>query len=155
MASPIGHGLVGVAIARRFGVRSKLALGITALAASLPDVDIIAGLLLYGDRQRLHRKGTHTLNFALTAGALAGLAGILRAESIEGERDLLADAIVGASIVGSHVALDAVPIPEIRIGPAFLDMSLANWLIDAVVWGGVAWTVWPKERRQPPSPKHA
>jgi membrane-bound metal-dependent hydrolase YbcI (DUF457 family) len=136
-------------------VRSKLALGITALAASLPDVDIIAGLLLYGDRQRLHRKGTHTLNFALTAGALAGLAGILRAESIEGERDLLADAIVGASIVGSHVALDAVPIPEIRIGPAFLDMSLANWLIDAVVWGGVAWTVWPKERRQPPSPKHA
>jgi membrane-bound metal-dependent hydrolase YbcI (DUF457 family) len=155
MASPIGHGLVGVAIARRFGVRSKLALGITALAASLPDVDIIAGLLLYGDRQRLHRKGTHTLNFALTAGALAGLTGILRAESIEGERDLLADAIVGASIVGSHVALDAVPIPEIRIGPAFLDMSLANWLIDAVVWGGVAWTVWPKERRQPPSPKHA
>jgi membrane-bound metal-dependent hydrolase YbcI (DUF457 family) len=155
MASPIGHGLVGMAIARRLGVRSKPALAITALAASLPDVDIIAGMLLYGDSRRLHRKGTHTLNFALTAGALAGLAGILRAESIEGERDLLADAIVGATIVGSHVALDAVPIPEVRLGPAFLDMSLANWLIDAVVWSGVAWAVWPKERRNEPSPKHA
>lgn len=155
MASPIGHGLVGIAIARRLGVRSKLALTITALAASLPDVDIIAGLLLYGDPQRLHRKGTHTLNFALTAGALAGLAGILRAESIEGERDLLADAIVGATIVGSHVALDAVPIPEIRVGPTFLDMSLTNWLIDAVVWSGVAWAIWPKEHRPAPAPKRA
>jgi membrane-bound metal-dependent hydrolase YbcI (DUF457 family) len=140
-----------MAIARRLGVRSRLALAVAAAAASLPDVDIIAGLLLYGDRQRLHRKGTHTLNFALTAGALAGLAGILRAESIEGERDLLADAIVGAAIVGSHVALDAVPIPEIAKGPTFLDMSLANWLVDAVVWSGVAWAVWPKEHRPAPT----
>ena len=142
-----------MAIARRLGVRSRLVLAITALAASLPDVDIIVGLLLYGDRQKLHRKGTHTLNFALTAGALAGLAGILRAESIEGERDLVADAIVGATIVGSHVALDAVPIPEIEIGPSFLDMTLANWIIDAVVWSGVAWAVWPKERGQAHTPK--
>ncbi len=144
-----------MAIARRLGVRSKLVLTITALAASLPDVDIIVGLLLYRDRQKLHRKGTHTLNFTLTAGALAGVAGILRAESIEGERDLVADAIVGATIVGSHLALDAVPIPEIQLGPSFLDMSLANWIIDAVVWSGVAWAVWPKQRQQSPSPKPA
>lgn len=149
MASPIGHALVGMAVARRLGVRSKLSLGVMAMAASLPDVDIIVGLLLYGDRQRLHRKGTHTLNFALTAGALAGLAGILRAENIDGERDLLADALTGAAIVGSHVVVDRVPIPRVRLGPSFLDISLANWMIDAAVWSAVAWALWP--RREPAS----
>ncbi|HYM15288.1 MAG TPA: metal-dependent hydrolase [Dehalococcoidia bacterium] len=149
MASPIGHGLVGMAIARRLGVRSRTTLAITALAASLPDVDIIVGQLLYGDPQRLHRKATHTLNFAMAAGALAGLAGILRAESIEGERDLLADAMVGAAIVGSHVALDRVPIPEVKLGPSFLGMSLTNWIIDAIVWGGVARAVWPRRETAP------
>lgn len=149
MASPIGHGLVGMALARRLGVRSKLSLGIMAMAASLPDIDIIAGILLYRDPQKLHRKGTHTLNFALTAGALAGLAGVLRAESVDGERDLLADAMTGAAVVGSHVALDRVPIPEVRLGPSFLDMSLANWIIDAVVWSALAWAIWPKGEYAP------
>jgi membrane-bound metal-dependent hydrolase YbcI (DUF457 family) len=147
MASPIGHGLVGAAIARRLGVRSKAGIGIAAVAASLPDVDIIAGWLLHGDSQKLHRQATHTLNFALTAGALAGLAGVLRAQSIEGERDLLADALVGAAVVGSHIPLDAVPIPRIKLGPSFLGMTLANWILDAAIWAPLAWALWPRDGR--------
>lgn len=151
MASPIGHGLVGMALAKRLGVTSRTGLAATGLAASLPDVDIIVGMLLYRDPMKLHRKGTHTLNFALTAGALAGMAGVLGAESHEGERDLLADAVVGAAVVGSHVALDRVPIPEIPVGPTFLGMSLANWIVDAAIWGTAAWLLWPKRTAARPA----
>ncbi len=148
MASPIGHGLIGMTVARRMGVRSPLALAAAAVAGSLPDVDIIIGALLHDDPWKIHRKGTHTMNFALAAGALSGLAGIVRAEAIEGERDLLMDATLGAAVVGSHVLLDKVPIPEIPHGPTFIGMSLANWLVDAAIWGVAAYALWPREPRR-------
>ena len=151
MASPIGHGLMGMTIARRLGVRSKAGLGAAAVAGSLPDADIILGLLFHRDPWKIHRQGTHTLNFALTAGALAGLAGAIRAESIEGERDLIADALLGAAIVGSHVVIDRIPIPAIRRGPVFIGMSLANWAIDAAIWGTAAWALWPRDERRAPA----
>jgi len=140
MASPIGHGLIGMMVARRMGVRSKAGLAAAAVAGSLPDVDIIVGKLVHDDPWKIHRQGTHTMNFAVTAGALAGLAGIVRSESIEGERDLLMDALIGAAVVGSHVVLDKVPIPEIPHGPTFIGMSLANWVVDAAIWSVAALT---------------
>lgn len=143
MASPIGHGLVGAALARRLGVRRPHLLLLAAIAASAPDVDIIIGALFHRDPWAIHRKGTHTFHFALTAGAVAGLAGILRADSVEGERDLLRDALIGAAVVGSHILADAVPIPAIRRGPALLRMSAANWALDAVIWTAVARAIWP------------
>ena len=144
MASPIGHSIVGMALARRLGVRSRPLLAATALAASLPDADIVAGWLLRRDDPwKLHRKVTHTADFAVTTGALAGMAGILRAENADGERDLVRDALVGGAVVGSHIVLDAVPIPALRWGPAVLRMSLANWIADALIWGAVAWAIWP------------
>ena len=148
MASPIGHGLIGMMVARRMGVRSKTGLAAAAAAGSLPDVDIIVGMLVHDDPWKDHRKGTHTMNFAVTAGALAGLAGIVRSESVEGERDLLMDALIGAAVVGSHIVLDKVPIPEIPRGPSFIRMSLANWVIDAAIWGAAAFALWPRESRQ-------
>jgi membrane-bound metal-dependent hydrolase YbcI (DUF457 family) len=147
VASPIGHGLIGMTVARRMGVRSPLGLAAAAIAGSLPDGDIILGKLLHNDPWKIHRQGTHTMNFALAAGALTGLAGIVRSEAIEGERDLLMDATVGAAVVGSHVVVDKVPIPEVRIGPSFIGMSLTNWLIDAAIWGVAAYVLWPRERR--------
>ncbi len=151
MASPIGHGLIGMTVARRMGVRSKAGLGAAAFAGSLPDVHIILGLLFHGDPWKIHRQGTHSLNFAVTAGALAGLAGVVRAESIEGERDLLADALIGAAVVGSHVILDKVPIPAVKRGPVFIGMSMANWLMDAAIWGAAAWALWPRGERESPT----
>jgi len=133
-------------VARRMGVRSPLGLAAAAIAGSLPDGDIILGKLLHDDPWKIHRQGTHTMNFALAAGALTGLAGIVRSEAIEGERDLLMDATLGAAVVGSHIVLDKVPIPEVRIGPAFIGMSLTNWLIDAAIWGVAAYALWPRER---------
>jgi membrane-bound metal-dependent hydrolase YbcI (DUF457 family) len=144
MASPVGHGVIGLALARRFGVKSRIGLVAAALAASLPDADIIVGAIFHGDPWKLHRKGTHTLNFTLTAGALAGLAGLIAAESVDGERDLLLDALAGAAIIGSHVPLDWAPIPTLSRGPSLLGMSLGNWIIDAAIWSGLAWAIWPR-----------
>ena len=138
---------MGMTVARRMGVRSPLGLATAAVAGSLPDVDIIIGKVIHDDPWKIHRKGTHTMNFALAAGALTGLAGIVRAEAIEGERDLLMDSMRGAAVVGSHVLLDKIPIPEVPAGPSFLGMSLSNWLIDAAIWGVAAYALWPRERR--------
>ncbi len=142
MAAPLGHGFVGMAIARRMGVRSPFALAAAFVAASFPDIDIPIGAIIGKD---IHRTATHTPNFALTAGMLAGMTGILGAESVEGERDLIYDALVGAAVVGSHVILDHSPyVPKIPIGPKLLGMPLINWAIDSAQWAVVAYLIWPK-----------
>jgi membrane-bound metal-dependent hydrolase YbcI (DUF457 family) len=145
VAAPFGHAFVGMAVARRLGVRSRSRVAVAAFAGNLPDVDIPLGWLLNGDSGSIHRTWTHTAAFALTAGALAGLAGVFPTEHVKGERDLLADAVTGALVVGSHLVLDKVPyIPDVRLGPSVAGLPLVNWLLDALEWGAVAWLIWPK-----------
>ncbi len=145
MSAPIGHAVMGMAIARRSGVRSPLGLAAAAVAGNLPDFDIPLGMLLSRDPWKFHRKASHTFGFALTAGALAGLGGVVAAESVAGERDLVADAMRGAVIVGSHVVLDRLPyFPETNIGPSIFGLSLANWVIDSAQWALIAWLIWPR-----------
>ena len=150
MATPFGHGLVGMALARRMGVRSPLGLAAAFFAANLPDIDIPIGGIIGKD---IHRGPTHTPNFTLTAGMLAGLSGIVAAETIEGERDLIMDALTGAVVVGSHLALDAPPyLPEIPIGPRFFDVTIPNWILDTLLWAAVAYAIWPKDAGVLPEP---
>ena len=154
MATPIGHTAIGIALARRLGVRSPLGTGAAVVAASLPDIDVIAGLILHRDAWKLHRKGTHTLGFALSAGMLAGFAGIVSAESIEGERDLVMDAMTGALLVASHLVLDKLPFPYLPTKKEMPNAVVArneiiNWLLDALVYGAVAWRLMPKDSRAP------
>jgi membrane-bound metal-dependent hydrolase YbcI (DUF457 family) len=139
-----------MAIARRLGVRSRTGLAAAAMAGNLPDVDIPLGWLLHNDAWKMHRTWTHTAAFALTLGALAGLAGVVRAESVEGERDLIADTLTGVAIVGSHLVLDKVPyLPEVPVGPSVAGLRLVNWALDAIEWGAIAWVIWPKSGRAP------
>ena len=149
MSTPAGHTLLGLALARRLGVRSPLGLSAAVIACSLPDADIIAGAILHGDPWRIHRKVSHTFGFTMTAGMLAGLAGLVSRGSNDGGRDLVADALVGAALVSSHVVLDRLPFPyrvtkrgsrPVRIA----GVSLTNWLLDIVVYGTLAWKLWPR-----------
>lgn len=145
MAAPFGHAFVGMAVARRLGVRSPAGLAAAGLAANLPDIDIPLGWLIHRDAWKMHRTWTHTAAFALTAGAFAGSAGLIRTHSIAGHRDIVVDALAGMAVVGSHVALDKAPyIPAIRIGPSLAQMPLINWALDALQWGVVAYLIWPK-----------
>jgi membrane-bound metal-dependent hydrolase YbcI (DUF457 family) len=149
VAKPFGHTVVGMLIARRLGVRSPEALLAAGLAANLPDLDVIPGVL-GGDPWKFHRKATHTLGFGLTAGMLAGIAGVISAGSAEGERDLIADALAGALIVGSHAVIDRAPVPYMKVkkdsGIAMGMMATAlNWAGDAALYGALAWLLWPRD----------
>jgi len=78
MATPLGHGLIGLAMARAGQPASGPSLRAWALfgavAANAPDFDFIPGLLV-GDPNRFHQLGSHSLlavvMFALAAGLFA------------------------------------------------------------------------------------
>ena len=153
MATPIGHALAGATIARRLGVMSPFGLLAAIVAAGLPDLDVVAGVVAHGDAWKLHKKGTHTLAFTTSVGMLAGCSGLLSAGSAKGERDLVADALAGALIVGSHVVLDHAPLPYLDVpkrGPwrPIIAKSAFNWLLDAVVYGALAYRCWPRTKRE-------
>jgi membrane-bound metal-dependent hydrolase YbcI (DUF457 family) len=151
MATPLGHTLLGVALARRMGVRTPFGTVASVVAASLPDIDVLAGIALHRDPWKLHRGHTHTLGFALSAGMMAGFTGLVSAGNAEGDRDLVADAMTGAVIVASHVLLDWMPLPylPVRRGmPADVKRrnNIINWALDGAVYGALAWKIWPREQ---------
>jgi hypothetical protein len=131
-------------------VRSPLGLAAAVVGASLPDIDVIPGLLLR-DPWRFHRKATHTPGFTMTAGMLAGFAGVLSAGGTEGERDVVADALTGAVIMTSHVLLDRTIIPPyFNTKPGtpfwkFVRNGMLNCAIDTAVYGYLAWRLWPRD----------
>ncbi len=158
MASPIGHALVGVTLARLMGMRSSAGMAAAVVAAGLPDADVIAGAVLHGNPWKLHvhGAGTHTVGFALTSGMLAGFGGLVSAGSAEGERDLMVDTLAGAVLVGSHIVLDAMPLPYLKIQKGTptreaIRKSAFNWILDAVIYGAIAAWSWRSSRdRRPP-----
>jgi membrane-bound metal-dependent hydrolase YbcI (DUF457 family) len=157
MSSPIGHSLVGLALARRLGVRSPAKLLAAVIAANAPDFDIFASMALHRDPWKLHRGATHSYGFTLTAGMLAGAAGVVSAGNIGDDRDLVADGLTGAVIVGSHALLDRLPFPYVKterglLGRKIANMSVANWLLDLVVYSAVAYAVWPRGADAAPPP---
>jgi hypothetical protein len=146
MSTPVGHTIMGLALARRMGVTSPTGRVATIVAASWPDVDVIIGAVLHRDAWKLHRKGTHTFGFALVSGMLAGFGGLISAGSAEGERDLVADAMTGALLVASHVVLDRVPFPYLSLRKGMPVREAAaraafNWTLDGVVYAILAGAV--------------
>jgi hypothetical protein len=157
MATPVGHSLIGLAIARRLGVRSGWGSVAAVLGASLPDADILLGLVTHRDPYKFHRKTTHTPGFALGAGMAAGWAGLVSAGNVRsaddavGDRDLIVDAFTGAAIVGSHLLLDFVKVaPYVKtkrgssIGTLFRNEAL-NFTMDALIFAPIAWLIWPRD----------
>lgn len=105
MASPLGHALVGLALAGPLAPRTAPRArwkwyALTALAANAADLDFAAGLVV-GDINRYHHGITHSLGAAALFGALAAL--------IAGRwwPDRLRVALGAALAYGSHIAVDA------------------------------------------------
>jgi hypothetical protein len=149
MATPIGHALVGVTVARRLGVRTHGGQAAAVIASGLPDLDVVVGALLHRDPWKLHKQGTHTFAFTTLSGMFAGLTGVVSAGSAQGERDLIADALAGAVIAGTHIVLDRAPLPYMKVpkrGPwrTIIVRSAYNWALDAAVYGALAARLWPR-----------
>jgi membrane-bound metal-dependent hydrolase YbcI (DUF457 family) len=73
MPLPIGHTAIGLAAAETIdtaaGKRSRVAqFIIITVLANLPDIDMLAGLFVYGNGEVFHRGPTHSLLFALVTG---------------------------------------------------------------------------------------
>lgn len=151
MATPIGHTLIGLAVARRLGVRSWRGMAAAAVGANLPDTDFAAGWVS-GDLWKFHRKTTHTPEFVLGVGMLGGFAGLVSAGDAEGERDLIADAMTGAAIVGSHWLLDVVklaPYISTKRGSRwrrYIRNEAVNCTLDVLIFAPLAWALWPREK---------
>ena len=82
MPLPIGHTAIGLAayetlpVSRNQPSRLAVIAYITVLA-NLPDIDVLAGLLLNGNGAAFHRGPTHSLIFAVLAGVIASQMGML------------------------------------------------------------------------------
>lgn len=119
MASPVGHVVLGLAVARggggeRSGRHSTgvyrdpartsappwLLPTLAAVAAVAPDLDFLPGILV-GDPNRYHQLHSHTLLAAASAGLLAGVAA--RSVRIRGAMKL---GVIVALAYASHLLLD-------------------------------------------------
>lgn len=104
MASPLGHALVGLAMAGPLAPRPDATrwkwYALVSVAANAADLDFAAGLVL-GDINRYHHGATHSLGAAVAFGAAAAL--------VTGRwwPDRLRVALGVALAYGSHVLVDA------------------------------------------------
>ena len=102
MASPIGHSLLGLIVARSLRVTALTGTAwgnvYVLLAANAPDLDFLPGLLV-GDINRFHQSSTHSFTGALAFGLLTASAA--RATSTP-----VRYGVAGAALYASHLVLD-------------------------------------------------
>ena len=152
MSTPVGHTLVAAALARRLGVRSRRGLLTAATLANAPDLDIVLGMALYREPWRLHRAASHDAALVISGGAIAGALGLITGDE---PRPRWRNALAGAAIAGSHVALDALPFVRLSRKPwvpvllrrRVAGMSIANWILDAGTCATLAVLILMTERR--------
>ena len=148
MATPVGHSIVGYTLARFAGVKSRRGIAAAIGAASLPDVDLLLGYVANGDAFSLHHEViTHSRVFPLLVGAAAGAiaaAGALVRGRPPTPGEVLRPATLATALVGSHIAMDRLPLPYDSTAPRtdrFSEVAFGqawNAVIDMAAYGIVA-----------------
>ena len=148
MATPVGHTIAGYVVARATGIKSRRGLALALGAANLPDIDFLLGYVTNGDARSLHREViTHRRSFPLLVG-MATAAATAAASLIRGRRptprEVLRPAAIATALVGSHIAMDPLPLPY-DSRPAYSSSWLEalatqgwNAVIDVAVYGILA-----------------
>ena len=147
MATPLGHSIVGYAIARAAGVRSARGLALSIGTASLPDVDFLLGYAATGDARSLHHEViTHKPVFPFLVGAATGLAAAglaLLGGRLPRPGEVLRPAAIATALVGSHVVMDQLPLPYDDMPPRTRTLfdTLAgqawNGVVDIATYGTI------------------
>lgn len=156
MATPVGHSIVGLTVARVAGVRSPAGLAVAMCAANLPDVDFVAGYVANGDVRSLHREViTHRPIFPLLVGVATGLAATAVA-LLRGRKptpgEVLRPAALATALVGSHVMMDPLPLPYDDMPPRTANLwdvaagQAWNAVVDMAVYGGLAVAILERNR---------
>ena len=154
MATPLGHGIVGYALARAAGVRSPVGLAAAIGVAGLPDIDILLSYLARGDPFALHREMiTHKPVFPLLVGAATGVAASLLRGGRPTRRDTLRPAALATVLVGSHIAMDPLPLPydtmPLQSGSVWQGVATHAWnaVIDLAFYGALVMLVRSRAER--------
>lgn len=156
MATPLGHSIVGYALARAMGVKSPQGMGLAIGAASLPDVDFLLGYVANGDVLSLHREViTHKPVFPLLVGAATGVV-LTVASIVRGKKptagEVLRPSLLATALVASHVVTDRLPVPydttpiRSRSMPEVLMAQAWNAVVDAAVYGTLASFAFERKR---------
>ncbi len=154
MATPLGHSIVGYALARAAGVKSPAGLAAAIGVAALPDVDVFLSYLAKGDPFALHREMiTHKPVFPLLVGAATGLAASLLRGGRPTRSDTLRPAALATVLVGSHIAMDPLPLPydtmPLQSGSLWQGVATHAWnsVIDLAFYGALVMLVQGRWRR--------
>ena len=137
MATPVGHSIIGYALARVAGVETRTGLALSVGVASLPDIDFLLGYVANGNLRSLHHETiTHRRIFPLLVGAGTGLAAaglaLLRGRPPT-PREVLRPAL-----------LAPLPLPYHTVSPQsdsvwqVVAVQAWNAVIDMAVYGGLA-----------------
>ena len=148
MATPLGHSIVGYTVARALGIRSRPGLAFAMGAASLPDIDLLAGYVQNGDVLSLHHVViTHRRVFPFIVGAATGVA-VAGFSLQRGRRpkvkEVVKPAAVTTALVGTHIVMDLLPLPydkmPARAGGVWEIAATQSWnaVIDMAIYGLLA-----------------
>ena len=148
MATPLGHSIVGYTVARALGIRSRPGLALALGAASLPDIDLLAGYVQNGDVLSLHHEViTHKRIFPFIVGAATGIA-VAGFSLLRGRRpsvkEVVRPAAVTTALVGTHIVMDLLPLPydkmPARAGGVWEIAATQSWnaVIDMAIYGLLA-----------------
>jgi hypothetical protein len=156
MATPLGHSIIGYAIARATGVKSPQGIALAVGAANLPDVDLLMGYMANGDLFSLHHEViTHKPAFPLLVGAAAGAIAAGRAlleRRAPTPGEVMRPAALATALVGSHVLMDPLPLPYDDMAPrtgSFWEVAFGqawNAVIDMTFYGGLAFALLERKR---------
>ncbi len=154
MATPLGHSIVGYALARAAGVKSPAGLAAAIGVAALPDVDVFLSYLAKGDPFALHREMiTHKPVFPLLVGAATGLAASLLRGGRPTRSGTLRPAALATMLVGSHIAMDPLPLPydkmPLESGSLWQGVATHAWnsVIDLAFYGALVMLVQGRGKR--------
>lgn len=148
MATPLGHSIVGYAVARALGIKSRTGIALAMGAATLPDIDLLAGYVQNGNVLSLHHEViTHRPIFPVIVGT-ATAAAVAGYSLLRGRRPKVAGVVkpaaLATALVGSHVVMDHLPLPYDRMparagGVWEIAVTQAwNAVIDLAIYGVLA-----------------
>ncbi|MGF1482301.1 MAG: metal-dependent hydrolase [Cyanophyceae cyanobacterium] len=141
MPSPVGHtlaGLCGYLLTKTYAFkrlnRQQLLIS-SVLISNLPDLDMLPGLLLFGEPGRFHRQASHSLLVALPIGVLIAM--VLKRFRIRGRWWIWAAGLYSVHILLDMLVVDPLPPSGVQ---AFWPFTPEYFILPFQIFAGFKYT---------------
>lgn len=149
MPTPVGHSIIGLGVALALSPgrrlrdvwRDRATLTLVIVLANLADVDLLLGLVAFGEPHRFHGGITHGMLFAVIVACAAALLPGL-------DRTVWQRFVLGLALLLSHPVADALQSPRglgLGVGPGvelFAPLSHARFSWPVILLLGVRTRTW-------------